>query len=54
MPWRICRSTGPSCTTLTDILMLSVLAAICGTGSFVAIARFGQLNEAWLRTLATN
>ena len=32
---------------LTDIL---VLAVICGADSFVAIALFGQLNEAWLRT----
>ncbi len=31
---------------LTDILVLSVLAVICGTDSLVAIAFFGQLNEA--------
>ena len=31
---------------LTDILVLSVLAVICGTDSFVAIALFGQFNEA--------
>ena len=36
--------------SLTDILVLSVLAVICGADSFVAIALFGQLNEAWLRT----
>ncbi len=35
---------------LTDILVLSVLAVICGADSFVAIALFGELNEAWLRT----
>ena len=35
---------------LTDILVLSVLAVICGADSFVAIALFGQFNEAWLRT----
>ncbi len=35
---------------VTDILVLSVLAVICGADSFVAIALFGQLNEAWLRT----
>ena len=35
---------------LTDILVLSVLAVICGADSFVAIALFGQLNEEWLRT----
>ena len=35
---------------LTDILVLSVLAVLCGTDSFVAIALFGQLNEEWLRT----
>ena len=33
---------------LTDILVLSVLAVICGADSFVATALFGQLNEAWL------
>lgn len=32
---------------LTDIL---VLAVICGADSFVGIALFDQLNEAWLRT----
>ena len=31
---------------LTGILVLSVLAVICGTDSFVAIALFGQFNEA--------
>lgn len=35
---------------LTDILVRSVLAVICGADRFVAIALFGQLNEAWLRT----
>ena len=35
---------------LTDILVLSVLAVICGADSFVVIALFGQLNEDWLRT----
>ncbi len=35
---------------LTDILVLLVLAVICGTDSFVAIALFGQLNEEWLCT----
>ncbi len=35
---------------LTDILVLSVLAVICGADSFVAIALFGELNEAWLCT----
>ena len=30
--------------------MLSVLAVICGTDSFVAIALFGQRHEEWLRT----
>ena len=35
---------------LTDILVLSVLAVICGADRFVAIALLGQLNEAWLRT----
>ena len=31
---------------LTDILVLSVLAVICGADSCVAIALFGPLNEA--------
>ena len=35
---------------LTDILVLSVLAVICGADIFVAIALFGQLHEEWLRT----
>ena len=35
---------------LTDILVLSVLAVICGADSFVAIALFDRLNEEWLRT----
>ena len=35
---------------LTDILVLSVLAVICGADSFVAIALFGQFQEEWLRT----
>ena len=35
---------------LTDILVLSVRAVICGADRFVAIALFGQLNEAWRRT----
>ena len=43
-------SIGPSCTPLTDILVLSVLSVICGADSFVAIALFGRLNEEWLRT----
>ena len=36
---------------LTDILVLSVLAVICGADSFVAIALFGELNEELLRML---
>lgn len=35
---------------LTDILVISVLAVLCGADNFVAIALLGQLNEAWLRT----
>ena len=34
----------------TDILALSMPAVICGADSFVAIALFSQLNQAWLRT----
>ena len=33
-----------------NILALLVLVVICGADSFVAIALFSQLNEAWLRT----
>lgn len=40
----------PSLHNLTDILVVSVLAVIRGTDSFVAIALCGRLNEAWLRT----
>ena len=36
--------------SLTDILVLSVLAVICGADSFVATALFGEPNEEWLRT----
>ncbi len=36
---------------LTDIPVLSVPTVICGADSFVAVALFGQLHEAWLRTL---
>ena len=35
---------------LTDILVLSVLAVICGADNFMAIALFGELHEEWLRT----
>ena len=35
---------------LTDILVLSVPAVICGANSFVAIALFGRIHEEWLRT----
>lgn len=33
---------------LTNILVLSVRATICGAGRFVSIAHFGWLNEEWL------
>ncbi len=36
---------------LTDILLLSVLAVLCGADNFVAIALLGQLHAVWLRTL---
>ena len=36
--------------SLTDILVLSLLAIICGADSFVAIEEFGRAKEAWLRT----
>ncbi len=34
---------------LMDILLLSVLAVICGADSFVDIERFGKAKEAFLR-----
>ena len=49
-PWKIRGSTGPQLHPLTDILVLSVLAVICGADSFVAIALFGRIHEEWLRT----
>jgi len=35
---------------LTTILVLSLLAVLCGADSFVAIEAFGQSKEAWLKT----
>lgn len=35
---------------LTSILVLSLVAVICGADSFVAIQEFGQAKEAWLKT----
>jgi hypothetical protein len=35
---------------LTSILVLSLLAVICGADSFVAIEEFGRSKEAWLKT----
>jgi predicted transposase YbfD/YdcC len=35
---------------LPDILVLTILAVICGADSFVAIERFGKAKEAWLRS----
>jgi predicted transposase YbfD/YdcC len=35
---------------LTSILVLSLLAVICGADSFVAIELFGQRKQAWLET----
>ncbi len=35
---------------LDGYLVLAVLAVICGADNFVAMALFGQLHEAWLRT----
>jgi len=35
---------------LTSLLVLSVIAVICGAGSFVAIEDFGQSKKAWLKT----
>ena len=36
--------------SLTDILVLSLCAIICGADGFVAIEEFGILKEAWLKT----
>ena len=36
--------------SLTDILMLSLCAIICGANDFVAIEEFGQVKEEWLTT----
>lgn len=35
---------------LTSILVLSLLAVVCGADSFVAIELFGKRKEAWLKT----
>lgn len=35
---------------LRDILVLSILAVICGADGFVAIEQFGKAKEDWLRT----
>ena len=34
---------------LVDILMLTILAVICGADSWVAVERFGQSKEEWLK-----
>ncbi len=34
---------------LIDILMLTILAVICGADSWVAVERFGYSKEDWLR-----
>ena len=36
--------------SLTDILVMSLCAIVCGADSFCAIERFGEAKEAWLRT----
>ena len=35
---------------LSDIMVITVLAVICGADNFVASALLGQRHEAWLRT----
>jgi predicted transposase YbfD/YdcC len=37
--------------SLTSLLVLSMLAVICGADSFVGIAQFGKAKETWLRTV---
>jgi len=36
--------------TLTDILVLTLCAVVCGADSFVAIEQFGRAKETWLKT----
>jgi hypothetical protein len=36
--------------SLRDILVLTILAVICGADGFVDVERFGHSKEAWLRT----
>ena len=35
---------------LTDILVITILATICGADGWVEIHRFGLAKESWLRT----
>ena len=34
---------------LTDILVITICAAICGADGWVAVERFGKAKESWLR-----
>lgn len=36
--------------SLTDILVLSLIAVVCGADSFVAIEQFGRAKQDWLKT----
>ena len=35
---------------LIDILMLTIIAVICGADNWVAIEKFGELKQEWLKT----
>ena len=35
---------------LVDILMLTIIAVICGADHWVAIERFGESKQEWLKT----
>ena len=39
---------------LPSILVLSLIAVICGADSFVGIQAFGEAKEAWLKTVPEN
>ena len=39
---------------LIDILMLTILAVICGADSWVAVERFGRSKEDWLKQFGSS
>ena len=48
--WRIPRSNAPQRHAWLDLLVLCVLATICGADSMVAIEELGKAQQTWLRT----